>query len=43
MKFKVKRPSWERRNLWESNTFGYFGHTTCYIIVPMLLGPQETE
>src|SRR4029077_5808814 len=27
MKVKVKRPSWERRNLWESNTFGYFGHT----------------
>src|SRR5713226_1739020 len=27
MKFKVKHTSWWRRNLWESNAFGYFGHT----------------
>ena len=26
-KFKVKRASWRRRNVWESNAFGYFGHT----------------
>ena len=28
MKFKVKHTSWWRRNLWESNAFGYFDHTT---------------
>jgi hypothetical protein len=26
MKFKLKRASWERCNLWKSNAFGYFGH-----------------
>ena len=26
MNFKMKRASWERRNLWESNAFGYFDY-----------------
>jgi hypothetical protein len=29
VKFKRKRASWERRNAWESNALGYFGHTSC--------------
>ena len=29
MKFKVKRASWWRYNLWKSNAFGYFDRTGC--------------
>jgi len=29
MKFKRRRGSWRVGNLWESNAFGYFGHTGC--------------
>jgi hypothetical protein len=27
VKFKLKRVAWWRRNLWQSNAFGYFDHT----------------
>jgi hypothetical protein len=27
MEFKRQPEAWSRRNLWESNAFGYFGHT----------------
>jgi hypothetical protein len=32
MQFKLKHESCSMRNLWESNAFGYFGHTATRIV-----------